>query len=189
MSIIHFSVAGWSSLVARRAHNPKVVGSNPAPATKTKTRCSGIGFLRCCFSLSHQNSNKNQDRSMAKQRILAMRSPTVLTSFPFSRLREARLDGSVWAMPTTLLAKLPDCLGGPRCWPRKPTAYFSTEISISVGQRCRLAECTACISAVSPRTLCACQPYARARDTKSGVNRSTPTGSTFAACIDDLISP
>ena len=29
----HFD-AGWSSLVARRAHNPKVVGSNPAPATK-----------------------------------------------------------------------------------------------------------------------------------------------------------
>ena len=27
--------AGWSSLVARRAHNPKVVGSNPAPATIT----------------------------------------------------------------------------------------------------------------------------------------------------------
>ena len=27
-----FYIAGWSSLVARRAHNPKVVGSNPAPA-------------------------------------------------------------------------------------------------------------------------------------------------------------
>ena len=26
-------VAGWSSLVARRAHNPKVVSSNLAPAT------------------------------------------------------------------------------------------------------------------------------------------------------------
>ena len=26
------SNAGWSSLEARRAHNPKVVGSNPAPA-------------------------------------------------------------------------------------------------------------------------------------------------------------
>ena len=26
--------AGWSSLVALQAHNPKVVGSNPAPATK-----------------------------------------------------------------------------------------------------------------------------------------------------------
>src|SRR5271170_4746811 len=25
--------AGWSSLVARRAHNPEVVGSNPTPAT------------------------------------------------------------------------------------------------------------------------------------------------------------
>ena len=25
--------AGWSSLVARRAHNPKVIGSNPVPAT------------------------------------------------------------------------------------------------------------------------------------------------------------
>ncbi|CAD5376344.1 hypothetical protein OF001_U140005 [Pseudomonas sp. OF001] len=30
------SDAGWSSLVARRAHNPKVVGSNPAPATKSR---------------------------------------------------------------------------------------------------------------------------------------------------------
>ena len=28
--------AGWSSLVARRAHNPKVAGSNPAPAIKRK---------------------------------------------------------------------------------------------------------------------------------------------------------
>ena len=30
----HPDIAGWSSLVARRAHNPEVVGSNPAPATK-----------------------------------------------------------------------------------------------------------------------------------------------------------
>ena len=28
-----FDSAGWSSLVARRAHNPKVTGSNPVPAT------------------------------------------------------------------------------------------------------------------------------------------------------------
>ncbi len=26
-------IAGWSSLVARWAHNPEVVGSNPSPAT------------------------------------------------------------------------------------------------------------------------------------------------------------
>src|SRR3954454_25158193 len=31
----YHSYAGWSSLVARWAHNPKVAGSNPAPATKT----------------------------------------------------------------------------------------------------------------------------------------------------------
>ena len=30
-----WNIAGWSSSVARRAHNPKVVGSNPAPATKS----------------------------------------------------------------------------------------------------------------------------------------------------------
>ena len=30
--------AGWSSLVARRAHNPKAVGSNPAPATNLLER-------------------------------------------------------------------------------------------------------------------------------------------------------
>ena len=34
---ISASDAGWSSLAARRAHNPKVVGSNPAPATKYQT--------------------------------------------------------------------------------------------------------------------------------------------------------
>ena len=27
-------IAGWSSLEARRAHNPKVIGSNPIPATR-----------------------------------------------------------------------------------------------------------------------------------------------------------
>ena len=40
-------IAGWSSLVARRAHNPKVVGSNPAPATKdTRTPIWGFRFSR-----------------------------------------------------------------------------------------------------------------------------------------------
>ena len=41
--------AGWSSLVARRAHNPKVGGSNPPPATNTKALVRrtflGWGFL------------------------------------------------------------------------------------------------------------------------------------------------
>ena len=37
-------IAGWSSLVARRAHNPKAVGSNPAPATMVPW-CSGLTRL------------------------------------------------------------------------------------------------------------------------------------------------
>ena len=31
--IVKQYIAGWSSLEARRAHNPKVIGSNPVPAT------------------------------------------------------------------------------------------------------------------------------------------------------------
>ncbi len=33
------NTARWSSLVARWAHNPKVVGSNPALATNIKALC------------------------------------------------------------------------------------------------------------------------------------------------------
>src|SRR5690606_18888721 len=32
--LFNIIIAGWSSSVARWAHNPKVAGSNPAPATK-----------------------------------------------------------------------------------------------------------------------------------------------------------
>ena len=48
-------IAGWSSLVARRAHNPKVGGSNPSPATTEKTRISTRGPLKWglfCFTFS-----------------------------------------------------------------------------------------------------------------------------------------
>ena len=37
-------IAGWSSPVARWAHNPEVVGSNPTPATKIIKR--EICFIR-----------------------------------------------------------------------------------------------------------------------------------------------
>ena len=43
--------AGWSSLVAREAHNLEVVGSNPAPATSEKPRfiASAFLFFKLCF--------------------------------------------------------------------------------------------------------------------------------------------
>ncbi len=37
--------AGWSSPVARWAHNPKVAGSNPAPATNLITIIGGVAQL------------------------------------------------------------------------------------------------------------------------------------------------
>src|SRR5215207_3275055 len=39
-------IAGWSSLVARQAHNLKVAGSNPAPAPNLKPPELHRGFLR-----------------------------------------------------------------------------------------------------------------------------------------------
>ena len=47
------NIAGWSSSVARRAHNPKVVGSNPAPATKfSHDGCQSTcdSDVRCAFT-------------------------------------------------------------------------------------------------------------------------------------------
>ncbi len=40
-SSVILQIAGWSSSVARRAHNPKVAGSNPAPATNIYCRTRG----------------------------------------------------------------------------------------------------------------------------------------------------
>ena len=44
-------IAGWSSLVARWAHNPKVGGSNPSPATNKNgyTNCDNRFFISITF--------------------------------------------------------------------------------------------------------------------------------------------
>ena len=39
------NTAGWSSLEARRAHNPKVIGSNPIPATQYKVLYAQLAQL------------------------------------------------------------------------------------------------------------------------------------------------
>lgn len=46
------NIARWSSLVARRAHNPKVVGSNPALATNKALAGNGQGFLPSACHIS-----------------------------------------------------------------------------------------------------------------------------------------
>ena len=50
--------AGWSSLAARRAHNPKVVGSNPAPATKNECESKQVSwFVVIALSLGSWRDN------------------------------------------------------------------------------------------------------------------------------------
>ena len=62
------SVAGWSSPVARWAHNPKVGGSNPPPATKT---LSGPLVLRrwpvLFLALAHDPVRRLSRRSNASR--------------------------------------------------------------------------------------------------------------------------
>ena len=43
MTAFNLYNAGWSSLEARRAHNPKVIGSNPVPATQFVCPDSSVG--------------------------------------------------------------------------------------------------------------------------------------------------
>src|SRR5205809_7860695 len=43
----YHQIAGWSSLVARWAHNPKVGGSNPPPATNAIIELRGIQVFDC----------------------------------------------------------------------------------------------------------------------------------------------
>ena len=50
----HLFIAGWSSLVARWAHNPEVVGSNPAPATMVPW-CSGLSRLPVTQKIAGSN--------------------------------------------------------------------------------------------------------------------------------------
>ena len=47
-------IAGWSSSVARWAHNPKVVGSNPAPATMVPW-CRGLSRLPVTQKIAGSN--------------------------------------------------------------------------------------------------------------------------------------
>jgi hypothetical protein len=51
-------VAGWSSPVARRAHNPKAAGSNPAPATNfihVEPWCRGLTCLPVTQEIAGSN--------------------------------------------------------------------------------------------------------------------------------------
>ncbi len=76
--------AGWSSLVARRAHNPKVVGSNPAPATK---------FRLIAAAINHATLAQLVERNLAKVEVtssnLVCRSSFFKKAKTFATLKSA----------------------------------------------------------------------------------------------------
>src|SRR4029077_319746 len=77
--------AGWSSLVARWAHNPKVGGSNPPPATKT------FRWFQRVEPISRMGSATPNPNSQPKFQELFTHSFTqVTTARPFSDWRGAR---------------------------------------------------------------------------------------------------
>ena len=68
------SDAGWSSLVARRAHNPKVAGSNPAPAMKRNPLVAT--WAGCEQKCKHHVRAARRDRSAALGAARTRRSPS-----------------------------------------------------------------------------------------------------------------
>src|SRR5207249_6943263 len=78
----YFLRAGWSSLVARQAHNLKVAGSNPAPATNlfqprcliafTSFRTARGNFTSVCPRMSREESNNTTPANHVGQRDAAL---------------------------------------------------------------------------------------------------------------------
>src|SRR5216684_7605660 len=54
------TTAGWSSPVARQAHNLKVVGSNPTPATTLEALASPVELKTLCLEGVHCRARQPQ---------------------------------------------------------------------------------------------------------------------------------
>ena len=94
-STLKDNIAGWSSSVARRAHNPKAVGSNPAPATmlcNQKRYCTGKprnhnGF----WAFSYPDFQVQTKRYFSLLRGLELPTPTISGGFQEDFSSESRL--------------------------------------------------------------------------------------------------
>ena len=74
-------IAGWSSLVARRAHNPKVVGSNPAPAIMVLWS-SWLGRLPVTHEITSSSLVRTVNGSVAQSVEQWIEAPCVGGSIP-----------------------------------------------------------------------------------------------------------
>ena len=77
------NIADWSSLVARRAHNPKVVGSNPASATNW-FRSVAVITSACHAEDREFDSRRNRHYGSVAQSVeQGTENPCVDGSIPF----------------------------------------------------------------------------------------------------------
>ena len=98
------SVAGWSSPVARQAHNLKVTGSNPVPATILICKASPekSGEALCCPDAGHSgnidaNSPWSSTASVAPTgvRVIVSTSERMISAASSSKTGSARLASDV----------------------------------------------------------------------------------------------
>ena len=111
------NIAGWSSLVARRAHNPKVVGSNPAPATTKQGEFCKFSLFFCSHLIPKGIPEHPQMFRYPFYAVIQVLSPAVLESFlrldhieglfKLGRIRQQTLQGSGIAAYLHLTGLLP----------------------------------------------------------------------------------
>ncbi len=89
--------AGWSSLVARRAHNPKVVGSNPAPATTLQLNVDLMLCSRKDKRLAYAILAQLVERNLAKVEVIGS-NPMYRSNLKPHCLKQCirTRDGAVW---------------------------------------------------------------------------------------------
>ena len=77
LSHAHGFAAGWSSPVARQAHNLKVVGSNPAPATILGEKTPQPQRVAGCFLWTKRQAHINPDPQPISRLIVAIWQPNL----------------------------------------------------------------------------------------------------------------
>ena len=97
-SSVVLSVAGWSSPVARQAHNLKVVGSNPTPATKLSIEPLTLTLIYHSDSVDLRLPKfevKRDDRRTAKKNLPALIYPVAKAQF-FQSIRKRLMKDTQW---------------------------------------------------------------------------------------------
>ncbi len=107
---IRIRAAGWSSLAARRAHNPKVIGSNPIPATNIEARYAKASGLFACAR------ERRRHGYMTERRMTLSAIGTQWCTYP-PRTRISRLAGCI--LPRGVLYGMNHCGQRPRRLGRK----------------------------------------------------------------------